>query len=164
MRRRAKLIVLGIATLVAAYAVVWVCGIAVNIVDVLANGPLCTETSLTTTQAINNSAHIELPSSARSAQGLFTGKNHCLTYVRFEMDAIDYGPFMATTRIKVPLSAIAKPADFLTPPAKLGWKIESVTTNLAGVSIESLDYNQRIVVDTSNPDRYAVYLLTIHWD
>jgi hypothetical protein len=150
---------------VAASVVLYICiGLVAPFVDLWFNGITCQQTYLTSTERIENSAHLQLPNSARDVQGYFGGKGKCRTYVRFTMDPADYTALIATTRIKLPLSPEAYPSTFIVAPAKLDWKLDSFQSHLAGRSIVSLDYNQRILIDTSNASRYSVYLVTEHED
>lgn len=94
------------------------------------------------------------------------GSENCTRYIQLEIPASEFDSFLASTLIDQSLSSITLPEsiggiDLLQE--RTGWDVSSVTSYLAGEGHEGLN-SQIIFVDTSNPQKYVVYLVTsINW-
>ncbi len=124
----------------------------------------CREIAYTSPQKIEDVAHIKFSPSATNAvmysPDLCTSPRHF--FVRFQLDPDDLNSFVASTRVPTLQSQTAKLARFEPLPARLDWHLDSVT--LVGSGPVSLDYEQVIGVDITDPKRYTVYLIVTSYD
>lgn len=140
----------------------------------LTNGYIsCGESLSTPSGPIDNIAHIKLPPSTKNLEIYFGprrggNKYHCSHYIRFEMQSSDLDVLLSSLsvgyRFKLPLSTTQKWIDSDYFPQKLGWNVDNFTSYLSGKSINSLDYNQIILIDTTHPEFYIVYAITDYED
>jgi hypothetical protein len=124
----------------------------------------CREIEYTSPQEIEDFAHIKFSPSATNAMmyspDLCTSPRHF--FVRFQLDPGDLNSFVASTRVPALQSQTAKLTRFEPLPARLDWHLDSVT--LVGSGPISLDYEQVIGVDITDPKRYTVYLVVTSYD
>jgi hypothetical protein len=110
--------------------------------------------------------HFVLPQSAHEivthfGKGTFRGG--CRLSMRFKMQPVDTSGFLAANkRLKLPLSSNEKWIKTALIPTD--WDIEGISSFLSGKSIISMDYEQSILIDISNPNQYTVYTITDYVD
>ncbi len=124
----------------------------------------CRETIYTSPQEIENTAHIKFPPSSTDTK--MYDSDPCASsrrfFVRFQLDPGDLNSFVASTRVPALHSQVDGRTRFGPIPAYLDWHLDSVT--LVGSGPVSLDYEQVIGVDITDPKLYTVYLVVISYD
>ncbi len=88
-----------------------------------------------------------------------------VAYVRLTIDPNDLNRLIASSFVKTPLSSTEKPFDMTTRYSDLhrfGWDLEAISSYLAGEAdvAKPLRRHQSILIDTSNPSEYIVYVVT----
>ena len=112
-----------------------------------------------TTAQIESVARITLPPSARGVRAHQEGFMDRIIWVRFEMDPADLGPFVAGTRISPPLSSADNPFAGEIG-SKLAWWTPEGAQRFEASEAFSGGVGQAILIDTTDPQRYVVYVRT----
>jgi hypothetical protein len=124
----------------------------------------CGEIAYTSPQKIEDMAHIKFSPSATNAvmysPDLCTSPRHF--FVRFQLAPGDLNSFVASTRVPALQSQTAKLTRFEPIPTRLDWHLDSVT--LVGSGPVSLDYEQVIGVDITDPKHFTVYVVVTSYD
>ena len=127
---------------------------------------MCEEIRSSSPQEIEAYAHVVFP--PNSANIVMYSPEGCKSarhfFVRFQLDPSDLAEFIASTRVNVLSPENARPPTFAKIPDNLDWLIEAVKFGLAGSSPNSLDYQQDIGIDISDPNRYTVYFVATSYD
>lgn len=123
--------------------------------------------------SVHNNRYFTLPTSATDLDtGSYEDSVSCTHWVRFSIPSSELENFVTTTLIKAPLSAMIAPNISMMMDdleAEAGWKFDGFTSSLSGegdiTDQSDSPAGQRIFVDTSDGERYTVYLWTRgYWD
>jgi hypothetical protein len=118
----------------------------------------CFESGYPTTEEMERHGWLKFPPSASNP--LPYSEDLCNTfYLRFEMDRADLNKFVESTQVRFPLSSTQRPVDFQYLPEDLGWKLDNITSLWAGETIFPEVYQQSILIDRNDMQRYIVYLI-----
>jgi hypothetical protein len=131
--------------------------------DALFSGLNCPEGKVSFENA-HYVARAKFPASVSNIDSFRPGGalKYCHEYLRFEIDATDLNSFVASTRIKLPLIPKPNVSGSFLPHENKDWMLDSTHTYLSGGGPHSLDYTQNILVDTTNPKRYVVFMHVEH--
>jgi hypothetical protein len=105
--------------------------------------------------AIESLARFKLPPSASNLWTQCWGLQGWWAYARFDIAPSDVDALVSSTQIKPPLSARDKPTDVEFPDVNLA----EIASFLYGSHLEVV-FNQEILIDTSDQQRYTVYFAT----
>jgi hypothetical protein len=118
----------------------------------------CFESGYPTTEEIERHGWMKFPPSASNPVPY--SEDFCNTfYLRFEISRTDLNKFVESTQIRFPLSATHRPMDFQYLPDNLDWKLHNITSFWSGEAIFPEVYQQSILIDRNDMQRYIVYLI-----
>ncbi len=126
----------------------------------------CQKFTITSLQEIEDVAHVKfVPSTANATLYSQDGcKSIRHFFVQFQMASSDLNTFLASTRADTSSVQTTAPETFSLVPSELGWRLDSVKFWLVDKHPNSLDYQQSIGVDMSDPDQYTIYLVVKSYD
>jgi hypothetical protein len=105
--------------------------------------------------AVESLGRFKLPPSADNLWSWCWGMQGWFAYARFEILPEELNILVTNSLVELPLSSSQKPDDFDFPDEN----VESVTTYLYGkYESRQEEISQEILVDTSNPALYTVYI------
>ena len=126
----------------------------------------CEQIISTSPQEIEGFAHIKLVDSVTNAT--LYSQDACKSiryfFVRLQIAPSDLQPFLNDTRVDTSGIQSSEFETFILVPSSLGWHLNSIKYWLEDKHPNSLDYEQNIGIDTSDPDQYTVYVVVKSYD
>lgn len=112
-------------------------------------------------QAIEERGNFQFPPSAENISAYTYGFQDCEIYVRFEMASSELDFFIKSTHVTEPLELTDHPSAFdRVPRLHLDWEFPRNKVYLYGTEGEP-GIGQWIAIDTTNSDRFVVYIITL---
>lgn len=131
-----------------------------GIADALSYGGGCLGTAPYQQQTIEKMGNFRFPVNAENISAYTQGFQDCEIYVRFEMASSELDSFIKSTHVIEPLELTDHPSEFdRLPGLHVDWKFPREKVYLYGAGSVVAE-TQWIAIDTTNPDRFVVYIIT----
>lgn len=109
--------------------------------------------------ALQGNTETIIPASADGIHGVIHGSNGITTHMRFDIPSEALGEFMQTTGCDGTLDGEDIRVQFERNPQKEWWALDAAQT-YSSCNGDTEHLAQLVFIDTTNPERYIVYVFT----